>query len=86
MAKPPIINMTVPMDTFERLLAIADQETLEMVRTMIGKPELALLIAKEAAFGTTSENLSPTKVAEVLGITPQSASKKVDATGIRKSK
>ena len=36
------------MSAFERLLAIADEETLDLAREMIGKPELALLLAKEA--------------------------------------
>jgi hypothetical protein len=36
------------MSAFERLLAIADEETLDLARAMIGKPELALPLAKEA--------------------------------------
>ena len=32
------------MSAFERLLAIADEETLDLARAMIGKPELALLL------------------------------------------
>ena len=38
----------ITMSAFERLLAIADEETLDLARAMIGKPELALLLAKEA--------------------------------------
>ena len=53
------------MSAFERLLAIADEETLDLARAMIGKPELALLLAKEALKNTT-EILSPTTVAKVL--------------------
>ena len=29
------------MSAFERLLAVADEETLDLARAMIGKPELA---------------------------------------------
>jgi hypothetical protein len=47
------------MSAFERLLAIADEETLDLARAMIGQPELALLLAKEALKNTT-EILSPT--------------------------
>jgi hypothetical protein len=36
------------MSTFKRLFAIADDETVDLARVMIGKPELALLLAKEA--------------------------------------
>ena len=53
------------MSGFERLLAIADEETLDLARAMIGKPEPALLLAKEALKNTT-EILSPTTVAKVL--------------------
>jgi hypothetical protein len=55
------------MSAFERLLAIADDETLDLARAMIGKPELALLLAKEALKNTTGV-LSATTVAKVLGI------------------
>jgi len=41
------------MSVFERLLAIADEGTLDLARAMIGKPELALLLAKEALKNTT---------------------------------
>ena len=50
------------MSVFERLLAIADEGTLDLACAMIGKPELALLLAKEALKNTT-EVLSPTTVA-----------------------
>ena len=50
------------MSVFERLLAIADEGTLDLACAMIGKPEVALLLAKEALKNTT-EVLSPTTVA-----------------------
>ena len=60
------------MSAFERLLAIADEETLDLARAMIGKPELALLLAKEAL----------TAVAEVLGISRNGATNKIENCAI----
>ena len=48
---------------------------------MIGKPELALLLAKEALKNTT-EILSPTTVAEVLGISQNGATDKIENCAI----
>ena len=36
------------MTSHELLLALADEDTLELARRMIGKPRLAFLLAKEA--------------------------------------
>src|ERR1700737_544571 len=71
----------ITMSAFERLLAIADEETLDLARAMIGKPELALLLAKEALKNTT-EVLSPTIVAEVLGISRNGATNKIENCAI----
>ena len=71
----------ITMSAFERLLAIADEETLDLARAMIGKPELALLLAKEALKNTT-EVLSPTTVAEVLGISRNGATNKIENCAI----
>ena len=49
------------MSAFERLLAIADEETLDLARAMIGKPELALLLAKEALKNTTEVRQPPSR-------------------------
>jgi ABC-type ATPase involved in cell division len=67
----------ITMSAFERLLAIADEETLDLARAMIGKPELALLLAKEALKNTT-EVLSPAIVAEVLGISRNGATHMIE--------
>jgi hypothetical protein len=67
----------ITMSAFERLLAIADEETLDLARAMIGKQELALLLAKEA-LKNTSEVLSPAIVAEVLGISPNGATSMIE--------
>jgi hypothetical protein len=71
----------ITMSAFERLLAIADDETLDLARAMIGKPELALLLAKEALKNTT-EVLSATTVAEVLGISQNGATNKIENCAI----
>jgi ABC-type ATPase involved in cell division len=67
----------ITMSAFERLLAIADEETMDLARAMIGKPELALLLAKEALKNTT-EVLSPAIVAEVLGISRNGATNLIE--------
>jgi hypothetical protein len=48
---------------------------------MIGKPELALLLAKEALKNTT-EVLSPDTVAEVLGLSRTGATNKIENCAI----
>jgi len=73
----------ITMSVFERLLAIADEETLDLARAMIGKPELALLLAKEALKNTT-QVLSPTAIAEVLGISRNGATNKIENCAISK--
>src|SRR5260221_4722230 len=67
----------ITMSVFERLLTIADEGTLDLARAMIGKPELALLLAKEALKNTT-EVLSPTTVAIVLNMTTRDALDKTE--------
>jgi hypothetical protein len=71
----------ITMSAFERLLAVSDEETLDLAREMIGKPELALLLAKEALKDST-EVLSPTPVAEVLGISRNGATHKIENCAI----
>jgi hypothetical protein len=69
------------MSAFERVLAIADKETLDLAREMIGKPELALLLAKEALKNTT-EVLSPATVAKVMGISQNGATSQIENCAI----
>jgi hypothetical protein len=69
------------MSAFERLLAIADEETLDLAREMIGKPELALLLAKEALKNTT-EVLSPATVAKIMGISQKGATNQIENSAI----
>ena len=51
----------ITMSAFGRLLGIADEETLDLARAMIGKPELALLLAKEALKNTTEVRQPPSR-------------------------
>jgi Trk K+ transport system NAD-binding subunit len=58
------------------LLQTADAETMDMVRAMVGKKELALFIAKSIAneIGTA---VNAKAVASILGITKDSAYNKI---------
>ena len=50
------------------LLALADGETLELARKMIGKPRLAFLLAKQAILPEGETSLDAEAVAQVLGV------------------
>jgi hypothetical protein len=56
------------MTSLELLLALADEETLELARRMIGKPRLALLLAKAAIGTERGAALDAGEVAEILGV------------------
>jgi hypothetical protein len=56
------------MTSLELLLALADEETLEFARRMIGKPRLALLLAKAAIEIEGGAGLDADAVAEILGV------------------
>ena len=72
------------MTSLELLVEIAKGETevFDMASRMIGKPELALLIAKAAVAGT-SISLCSTRVGEVLGMTKQGAQKRIENTAVK---
>ena len=55
------------MTSHELLLAIADEDTLELARRMIGKPRLAFLLAKEAIGPEGETSLDAEAVAQTLG-------------------
>ena len=56
------------MTSRELLLALADGETLELARKMIGKPRLAFLLAKQAIGPEGETSLDAEAVAQVLGV------------------
>jgi hypothetical protein len=70
------------MQTLEALLALADATTLDMVRDLIGRENLALLIAK-SVLSQTSESLRPAKVANLFEITPRAASDRIANAAVR---
>jgi len=53
------------MSPLEQLLAIADAETIVLARNLIGRDQLAILIAKAALDGTTIK-IRPGEAANVL--------------------
>jgi hypothetical protein len=56
------------MTSQELLLALADGETLELARRMIGKPRLAFLLAKQAIGAEDDTALDAEAVAQILGV------------------
>ena len=56
------------MTSQELLLALADGETLELARRMIGKPRLAFLLAKQAIGAEDDIALDAEAVAQILGV------------------
>ena len=61
------------MTPLEQLLAIADAETLVLARKLIGREQLAILIAKAVLDGTTIK-IRPTDVANILEMPTSTAS------------
>jgi len=69
------------VDNFEKLMAIAEGQgdICRLARRLIGKTELALLLAN-AALKDTSIKLSPSKVATILGVSDNVARSKIEHT------
>ena len=61
---------------FEKLLALADERTLEMARESIGREELAFLLAR-AAISQTASRIKSKPVADLFGINEDSARKRL---------
>jgi len=64
------------MSGFEKLLALADERTLEMARELIGRKELAFLLA-QAAISQTASHIKSKPVADLFGINEDSARKRL---------
>jgi len=64
------------MSGFEKLLALADERTLEMARELIGRKELAFLLA-EAAISQTTSHIRSKPVAALFDINEDSARKRL---------
>jgi hypothetical protein len=56
------------MTSQELLLALADEETLELARKMIGKLRLAFFLAKQAIGPEAETSLDAEEVAQILGV------------------
>ena len=65
---PPVKDARKIMTSQELLLALADEDTLELARRMIGKPRLAFLLAKEAIGPEGELSLDAEEVAQILGV------------------
>jgi hypothetical protein len=72
------------MTPLEALITVAlgEGEMANMIQDLIGKPELALLVATELV-KNTSVVISPAKAAQILGMTPKGASKKIENTAVK---
>jgi len=64
------------MNNFEKLLALADEQTLEIARKLIGQEELAFLLA-QAAVSQTVLRIKSKSVADLFGINEDSARKRL---------
>jgi hypothetical protein len=65
---PRVKNSRKIMTSQELLLALADKDTLELARRMIGKPRLAFLLAKQAIGPEGETSLDAEAVAQILGV------------------
>ena len=68
------------------LLALADGETLELARKMIGKPRLAFLLAKQAIGPEGETSLDAEAVAQILGVHKRHAYRLIKSESCRTKK
>ena len=74
------------MASQELLLALADGETLELARKMIGKPQLAFLLAKQAIGPEGETSLDAEAVAQILGVHKRHAYRLIRSASCQKKK
>jgi len=74
------------MASQELLLALADGETLELARKMIGKPRLAFLLAKQAIGPEGETSLDAEAVAQILGVHKRHAYRLIRSASCQKKK
>ena len=65
------------MTAAELLLALADEETLEFARRMIGRQQLALLLATKAIASEEDAALDAEAVAQILGVHKRHAYRRI---------
>lgn len=71
--------------TLSDLITLADEEVKAMVLVGIGKANLAALIVSEIKRASTIDRLNLSDLAELMGISPQSTSKKLDSVRLKNS-
>jgi hypothetical protein len=71
------------MTPLEKLLAVADEETLIVVRKIIGKDQLALMIVK-AILADTSFEVSATEASKILKMPLSTVKDRISKIGFRK--
>ena len=74
------------MTSRELLLALADGETLELARKMIGKPRLAFLLAKQAIGPEGETSLDAEAVAQILGVHKRHAYRLINSASCQTKK
>ena len=74
------------MTSQELLLALADGETLELARKMIGKPRLAFLLAKQAIGPEGETTLDAEEVAQILGVHKRHAYRLIKSASCKTNK
>ena len=74
------------MTSQELLLALADKDTLDLARRMIGKPRLAFLLAKEAIGPEGELSLDAEEVAQILGVHKRHAYRVIRAQAVKRKK
>ena len=78
----PVAKTLIGMTNFERLLSLADAETIVLARDIIGREQLALMIAKAALEGTTVK-ISPQNAANALEMPQSTVSGQIDRIKIK---
>ena len=72
--------------TLSDLISLADQDVKDVVLTGIGKANLAALIISEIKRASTMDRLNLSDLAQLMDISPQSASKKLDSPTAEKQR
>ena len=86
MSAPAVKDARKIMTSQELLLALADRDTLELARRMIGKARLALLLAKEAIGPEGELSLDAEEVAQILGVHKRHAYRLINSASCQTKK
>ena len=83
---PAVKDARKIMTSQELLLALADRDTLELARRMIGKARLAFLLAKEAIGPEGELSLDAEEVAQILGVHKRHAYRLINSASCQTKK